>query len=231
MKVIRQSRGIPGDLKKQTTQIALESAADLSAYHLVEDDPFLPFVQTEVTTRLRDDFEKAETPVSDGRITTKTEVVFVIDDSQKPPALAGFATVKPRAPSYETATIVYVAVAKKYRGQGVFRTIMTEILTHYPASAIDCPVSLVPLYEKFGFKVEENYSIHVLMKTGELNGKIYNLELEDMMKMPPLRDALQKLKANLGKDYKEVAEKFHEQNRVAGLEAEAFVLARKSSQT
>jgi GNAT superfamily N-acetyltransferase len=229
MKVLRLSRGIPGDLKKQASQIALASAADLTAFHLVEDDPFTSLAQAEVMTRLKYDFELLENPYSAEGITTKGEAIFVIDDSVSPPRLAGFSSYKPRAPSYTFATIVYIAVSETYRGKGVFRQIMTELLENYPGAAVDCPTGLVPLYEKFGFQVEESFGSHVLMQTGALNGKIVHLEYEELSAMPAFRSAKQLIVAKLGSNYTAAWHTFCHQNDRAVQAAEAFVQTKKPS--
>lgn len=229
MKIVRLSRDIPGALKKAATKIAIDNAVDLSAFHMVENDPFATFAQAEVTTRLKFDFDLLETPHSEGGIATKGEAIFVLDDTVSPPQLMGFASYKPRAPAYTFATIVYIAVDQKYRGKGVFRAIMNEILKHYQAAAIDCPINLVPLYEKFGFGVEESFGSHVLMQTGPLNGKIVHLGSEELMAMPAFRSAKQLISARLGTNYSAGLTAFNQQNALAAQTAEAFVLARKSN--
>lgn len=229
MKLVRLSRGISGALKKAATQIAIDNAVDLSAFHIVENDPFATFAQAEVTTRLKHDFDLLEKPYSADGITTKGEAIFMLDDSVSPHQLMGFASYKPRAPAYTFATIVYIAVDQKYRGQGVFRAIMTEILEHYPAAAIDCPIELVPLYEKFGFEVEESFGSHVLMLTGPLNGKIVHLGTEELITLPAFRSAKQLISEKMGNNFSAGLTAFNQQNTKAAQAAEAFVLAKKSN--
>lgn len=229
MKLVRLSRNIPGALKKAATQIAIENAVDLSAFHIVENDPFAAFAQAEVTTRLKYDFDLLESPISGEGITTKGEAIFALDDSVSPSQLMGFASYKPRAPAYNFATIVHIAVDQKYRGKGVFRAIMTELLEHYPAAAIDCPIKLVPLYEKFGFEVEDSFGSHILMLTGPLDGKIAHLEFDELSALPAFRSAKQLLSAKMGANFSAGLTAFNQQNTKATQEAEAFVLAKKSN--
>ncbi|MBI6727317.1 GNAT family N-acetyltransferase [Pseudomonas viridiflava] len=230
MKVVRLSGGIAAWLEQGAINIAYESAKQLSAFSMVEDDPFEPLAQAEVCTRLRSDFYLIGNPMNAGAVKSRGEAIFVIDESLNPPLVVGFATYKPRFPEFTSASIGYIAVLENYRGQGIMRLIMDEMLEHHPILALDCPIELVPLYEKFGFYVSGSQGGHIVMETGPITGQIFSFDTEDLMKEPPLRAAKQKISKALGSQSDAGYRNFNRHNELAVSKAEAFVASKKGSQ-
>ncbi|HCL3359716.1 TPA: GNAT family N-acetyltransferase, partial [Pseudomonas aeruginosa] len=153
MKVVRLSRDIPTELQQGAMSIAFDCAKELTVFSLVENDPFEELAKAEVCARLQADFYLIANPMPVNGVLSRGEAIFVLDESFDPARVVGFATYKPRFPTFTSASICYIAVAKSHRRQGVMRLIMSKLLEHYPVVALDCPIELVPLYKKFGFYV------------------------------------------------------------------------------
>jgi GNAT superfamily N-acetyltransferase len=62
--------------------------------------------------------------------------------------------------------IYYMAVDKSYRCQGVMGLLVKEITERYPNVALSCDVSLVPIYERYGFKCHELRLHQIVMYFG-----------------------------------------------------------------
>lgn len=230
MKVVRLSKGISAELQQGAINIAFESAKELSAFSMVEDDPFEPLAQAEVCTRLRTDFNLIENPMNANGVMSRGEAIFVLDESYTPALVVGFATYKPRFPAFTSASIGYIAVLENYRGKGIMRLIMNEMLEHHPVMALDCPIELVPLYEKFGFYVSGSQGGHIAMETAPVNGYMFSFDNEDLMKEPPLRAATQKISKTLGSKADAGYRNFNRHNELAVSKAEAFVASKKGIQ-
>lgn len=222
----RFTSGVPGNLQQPAMLLVLGNAKELSAFHLEENDPFLPLAEGEVKTRLIDDFQMMENPHAEQGHTSKVEVILAIEEMDSQRKLVGLSTYKPRSPDFTCASIGYMVVAKNYRGRGILRMMMTELLSHYPIAGLDCPPRLVSLYEKFGFKPTGTQGTHIAMSTGELSGIMMSIDGNDIMRYPPLVQAKEKIRNSLGKNTSAGYSKFNEQNRLAVEEAEAFIASR-----
>lgn len=183
----------------------------------------MPLAEAEVSTRLKNDFDLIEKPYVESGVSYKGEGIFVLDDAFTPPKLAGFVTYKPRSPALTSASIGYMVVEKGYRGQGILKMMMKELLSQYPIVGLDCPPHLVTLYEKFGFAVAHTQECHIAMATGPLNGKMVSLDTAEMMTYPELRQAKQRISAILGKKSQAGYVKFNQQSALAVRQAEEFV--------
>lgn len=222
----RFTSDVPGNLQHPALHLVVGNAKDLTSFHLEENDPFLPLAEGEVQARLIDDFQMMDNPHTEQGHTSKVEVLFAIEEIDSQRKVVGFAIYKPRSPEYTCASIGYMVVAKKYRGQGILRMMMTELLSHYPIAGLDCSPRLVPLYEKFGFNVTGTQGTHIVMSTGELTGIMMSINGNDIMRYPPLIQAKEKIRNALGKNTSAGYSKFNEQNRLAVEAAEAFVKSR-----
>jgi GNAT superfamily N-acetyltransferase len=222
----RFTTAVPQILQQSALRLAVDNAKELSAYHVEENDPFLPLVRAEIATRLMNDFQLIETPHVENGVSSKGEVIFAFEEIGSQRKLVGFATYKPRLPEFTCASIAHMVVVKNYRGRGILRQMMTEILSHYAIVGLDCRIGLVPIYEKFGFKVTGAQGTHISMATGTLSGVMISIDDNLLMKSPPLLQAKKTISDSLGKNSKAGYSKFNEQNQLAAQEAEAFIASR-----
>ncbi|RUG15356.1 GNAT family N-acetyltransferase [Pseudomonas aeruginosa] len=223
MKVVRLSRDIPTELQQGAMSIAFDCAKELTVFSLVENDPFEELAKAEVCARLQADFYLIANPMPVNGVLSRGEAIFVLDESFDPARVVGFATYKPRFPTFTSASICYIAVAKSHRRQGVMRLIMSKLLEHYPVVALDCPIELVPLYKKFGFYVSGSQSAHITMETGPINGQMLSMDSEDLMAEPSLVEAKQRVTKALGSEAKEGYRIFNQRNELAIIRAANFV--------
>ncbi|HDS1721506.1 GNAT family N-acetyltransferase [Pseudomonas putida] len=228
MKVVRLTRDIPAELQQGAIKIASDCAKDLSVFTLVENDPFEKLAKAEVCARLESDFFLIANPMNANGVMSRGEAIFVLDESHEPALVVGFAAYKPRFPAFTSASISYIAVAESHRGQGVMRLMMNELLEHHPVVALDCPIELEALYEKFGFYISGSQAGHIVMETGPLNGQMFSMETADLMEEPPVRAAKQSISKELGSRSAEAFRIFNQRNEEAVSKAAEFARSKKS---
>ncbi|WP_238396959.1 GNAT family N-acetyltransferase [Pseudomonas putida] len=228
MKVVRLTQNIPAELEQGALKIAAECAKDLTVFALVENDPFEALAREEVCARLRSDFYLIANPMNANGAMSRGEAIFVLDESQEPVQVVGFATYKPRFPAFTSASISYIAVAESHRGNGVMRMMMNELLEHHPVVALDCPIELEPLYKKFGFYVSGSQGSHIVMETGPVNGQVFSMDTADLMEEPPVRAAKQAISKALGSGSAEGFRAFNQRNEQAVSRASEFAKSKLS---
>ena len=228
MKILRLRGDIPAEFKKAATSLAHANSKELSAHTVEGSDPFLLFTQAEVISRLKHDLQLVENPIVHQGVKYIAEVIVAVDDSVAPEKLVGFITYKPRSPALTSASIAYAVVDAAYRGRGLLKAMLNELLSHYPNLGLDCPVALVPLYEKLGFRVIGAQGGHVAMNLGEINGIHITFTEQEMMHCPQMKEAQLRMKATLRQEWAAALDRFHRQNAQAELRAQEFVSSKLS---
>lgn len=174
MEIMHFTDGINPRVLEESIQLALSEAPAMVGHHIDSESPLLPLAEAEVEILLSEALYMVGAgaqQVIDGRLfDLKVGVIAAIDDESEEPALAGFIQYKPRLQTEGAATIGYAAVAKGYRGKGVFTQMLESLKDDYPVLGLDCPLELVPMYEKMGFEVHSVQAAHVGMSLGELTG-------------------------------------------------------------
>lgn len=174
MEIIICNEGIIPELNRACIALAVSEAPSMVHQVIGFDSPILPLAQAEVEIILgdsllaigaggREEFEGVWCDLEAG-------VVAAIDTDGPMRRFAGFIQYKRRLLADGTATIGYAAVSKDYRGQGVFKLMLDELKRLYPVLGLDCPLELVPMYERLGFKVSTAMATHVGMCTAPLTG-------------------------------------------------------------
>ncbi|WPN21786.1 GNAT family N-acetyltransferase [Pseudomonas marginalis] len=86
--------------------------------------------------------------------------------------------------SLKECGIYYVAVEKGYRCQGIMGGMVKAITDRYPHVALSCDVSLVPIYERYGFKCHELRLHQVVMYFGCPVEETPVLSVPDLLQHP-----------------------------------------------
>lgn len=216
MKLMRLMGDIHPELEYEIRMLAVRNARDLISYPMEADNPLTPLAEAEVSFRLRSDLDLIDRPVMVEGVMTRGEIIVAIDESSaEENQLAGFITFKPRFPAFNCVTIAYVVVAEPYRRQGVMRKMMEELLRHYPVAGLDCDVSLVPVYEKFGFYPAHVQGCHIGMQTAPLNGRMVHFDNEDVQQSPEMKAAKQFVQRSFGEQRKVMYSRLNEQITLA----------------
>lgn len=203
MEVIVFENGISPLVMEASIALAVSEAPAMVPYVIDAESPLLPLAQAEVGILLGDSMrmvgagvrQRVNGVVCDLRV----GVIAAVDDSAAEPRLAGFIQYKPRLLVDGVATIGYAAVAKDYRGQGVFTRMLDELKSRYPVLGLDCPLELVPFYEGLGFQMSSVQGAHVGMCTAPLPGKSWGQGQEALDGNKDYQRAKELIRNNLGK--------------------------------
>lgn len=173
-------------------------------HHIDSNSPLLPLAEAEVEVLLGRALRMIgtrEVGYFNGKLCElKVGLIAAIDDELEEPKFAGFIQYKPRLFVEGMATIGYAAVVKNYRGQGLFARMLDELKKKYPVLGLDCPLELVPMYEKLGFKVANIQGVHVGMNLGVLGGMIWGQDQESLEKEKIYQHAKEAVRDKLGKN-------------------------------
>lgn len=203
MEIIHFTNGINPLVMDKSVNLAVAEAPAMVAYVVDADSPLLPLAQAEVAALLHDAMTMVGAGVRqrvEGLLCElKVGVIAAIDDEQDEPRFAGFIQYKPRLLAEGVATIGYAAVEKSYRGQGVFRLMLNELKRVYPVLGLDCPLELVPMYERLGFHPTNVQGAHVGMSTGTMTGKSWGHGQEFLDQHPSYIRAKEAIRDKLGK--------------------------------
>ncbi|WP_122580125.1 GNAT family N-acetyltransferase [Pseudomonas viridiflava] len=212
--------GINPRVLEESIKLAVSEAPAMVHQHIDHDSPLLPLAEAEVEVLLGQSLRMVGADAReriDGHLTElKVGLIAVIDDEGETPLLAGFLQYKPRIFAEGMASIGYAAVAKPYRHQGVFTRMLDELKSHYPILGLDCPLELVSMYEKLGFKVDNAQGAHVGMYLGALGGKNWHMDQASLERNAVYLRAKERVRDQLGKGTREAYAKrdADTQNRV-----------------
>jgi GNAT superfamily N-acetyltransferase len=204
MEIMHYTDGINPKAMEECIKLAVAEAPAMVHQQIDNESPLLELAEAEVEILLGDSLRmvgSGATQRLEGRIVElKVGLIVAIDDEAETPQLAGFIQYKPRLLVDGMASIGYAAVATSYRGQGVFKMMMNELKGSYPILGLDCPLELVPLYQKLGFKVDNAQGCHVGMTLGELGGKNWQQDDLYLESQKLFQRAKESVRTKLGKN-------------------------------
>lgn len=203
MEIMHFTDGINLRVLEESLKLAIAEAPAMVGHHIDSESPLLPLAEAEVEVMLGDTLRMVGAGVREHFkgvwCELKVCVIAAVDDESDEPRLAGFIQYKPRLLTDGVATIGYAAVAKEYRGQGVFTRMLEELRSKYPVMGLDCPLELVPMYEKLGFKADNVQHAHVGMNTGPMTGINWGQDQEYLEAQKPYQRAKAAIRDKLGK--------------------------------
>lgn len=203
MEIMHFTDGINPRVLEESLRLAISEAPAMVGQHIDSESPLLPLAEAEVEVMLGDSLRMvgagARQQFKGVMCDLKVGVIAAVDDEADEPRLAGFIQYKPRLLTDGVATIGYAAVAKEYRGQGVFTRMLEELRSKYPVMGLDCPLELVPMYEKLGFKADNVQHAHVGMSTAPLTGINWMQDQEYLENQKPYQKAKAAIRDKLGK--------------------------------
>lgn len=98
------------------------------------------------------------------------ELVVAVD-TDRPGQAVGFLMYCPLSGVAGQCGIYYTAVLPGWRRRGVFKAMLGVMLGRYPSAALSCEIGMVPMYERFGFKVYGHRDGQVQMAIGDCDSK------------------------------------------------------------
>lgn len=194
-------------LMRSILLLAQANVQGLANYPVTTDSPLHGLALAEITERLADSLQAMgnppRIPVSHSKsYSGVVELIVALDDAAAD-RLVGFVQYKPRLPLCDSCSIGYLAVEAEYRGRGVLREMMGLLTQHYPSVGLDCPLSLVGLYERLGFKSVKRQGCHVAMETLPLSGSNWDMGDEIIQARDSIKRAKEAIRDKLGKATRE----------------------------
>jgi ribosomal protein S18 acetylase RimI-like enzyme len=221
---------MPYHIAGNILQLAHKHASELSSHVISTDSPLFKLAQAEVYELLGDALRSISSPesilINGVYHPASAGVIIAIDETKGDGTFGGFLQYKPRLPRCDSASIGYAAVSAAYRGQGVLRSMIQELLKSYPSLGLDCPLALVPLYERLGFKPVGRQGTHVAMVTGPQSGKGWAIDQATLEKRPTYMRAKEEIRAQLGKQTRDAYAQRDEDDRAAAKEVDQFLASR-----
>ncbi|WPN53749.1 GNAT family N-acetyltransferase [Pseudomonas sp. P9_2] len=203
MEILHFTNGINPLVMEQSIELAVSEAPAMVSQHIHGDSPLLLLAETEVRILLGESLRMVGAGVvqqMDGQICElKVGIVAAIDDEAEKPRLAGFIQYKPRLMTTGVASIGYAAVAKEHRNKGLFTQMLNELKSQYSVLTLDCPLELVPMYERLGFQADNAQGAHVGMSSGPMTGKNWMHDQEYLDEQPSYKRAKEEIRTLLGK--------------------------------
>ncbi len=231
MEILHFVDGINPLVMEESIKLAVEEAHMMVGYHIESDSPLMPLARAEVEILLTDSLSLVgaglRQKMSGEWTELKVGLIAALDDEGEMPRLAGFIQYKPRLMVSDAASIGYAAVAKDYRGQGVFTRLLAELKNTYPILGLDCPLELVEMYEKLGFRVSTRQNAHVGMRNAHLAGKTWMPEQAHLEDHEVYRHTEKHLCDSLGSQYEAVYAAHQAANKRRMGEIDALLATRR----
>lgn len=232
MKILHLTNGISPSMREAIIGLAVSEAPAMVGQHIDADSPLLALAEAEVTVLLGESLDLVGAAVrqefEDGQwFDLKVGVIAAIDDEAEGQPMAGMIQYKPRLMTDGVATIGYAAVAKDYRDQGIFKSMLEELKSTHPVLGLDCPLELVPLYEKLGFKADNAQGAHVGMSLGELSGQNWMHDQDYLENNSLYKQAKEFVRHKLGKNTRDAYSKRDRDTQKRVDEILAFLASRK----
>lgn len=203
MEIMHFTNGINPRVLEESLKLAMSEAPAMVGQHIDRESPLLPLAEAEVGILLGGSLRMvgagARQEFNGVMCELKVGVIAAIDDEAEVPRLAGFIQYKPRLLTEGVASIGYAAVSEQYRGQGVFKQMLEELKSKYTVISLDCPLELVPFYEKLGFHADTIQHAHVGMSNGPLSGITWMQDQEYLENQKPYQRAKAAVRDKLGK--------------------------------
>jgi ribosomal protein S18 acetylase RimI-like enzyme len=202
VKIYNLTESVPIPVKQCILQLARAYAPKLVGSAIGSESPLLALAEAEVHELLVDILVSIDHPqpvqIEAMQFWTAAGVIVAIDETTDDGVFAGFLQYKARLPHCDSASIGYAAVSDNYKGQGVFKSMLNELRSIYPALGLDCTMDLVPMYEKLGFQVSGQQGVHVAMVTAPLSGKHWARDQQYLDRTNAVQAARQWIEESLG---------------------------------
>ncbi|MDF9779284.1 GNAT family N-acetyltransferase [Pseudomonas baetica] len=203
MEIMHFTDGINPRVLEESLRLAISEAPAMVGQHIDSDSPLLALAEAEVGILLGGSLRMvgagARQEFKGVMCDLRVGVIAAIDDEAEVPRLAGFIQYKPRLLTEGVATIGYAAVVEEHRGKGVFKQMLDVLKSRYPVIGLDCPLELVPFYEKLGFHADNIQHAHVGMSNGPLSGINWMQDQEYLENQKPYQLAKAAIRDKLGK--------------------------------
>lgn len=160
---------LPAGLIHQVLAFAARYTADLSSTASQERDILYPIAQLYLQ------FETGALLNWIGSPEGGRGELLVAWDPAYPGQLLGFLLYMPLTGSTQHCGVNYGAVHEAFRGRGIYRELIRQMVARYPKATLTCFPASVPLYERCGFRVERVSGSQVQMAT---------VETDESMRMP-----------------------------------------------
>ncbi|MGE8066177.1 GNAT family N-acetyltransferase [Pseudomonas sp. NPDC089569] len=203
MEIMHFTDGINPRVLEESLKLAIAEAPAMIGQNIDRESPLLALAEAEVGILLGGSLRMvgagARQVFNGVMCDLKVGVIAAIDDEGETPRFAGFIQYKPRLLTEGVASIGYAAVVEEYRGKGVFKQMLEELKSKYTVISLDCPLELVPFYEKLGFHADNIQHAHVGMSNGPLSGITWMQDQEYLENQKPYQQAKAAIRDKLGK--------------------------------
>lgn len=164
VKTIKITGMVPQGIFEQVSLMAADNTKDLSMSGVGQENPLYNIHQAilvlEIGTHLS----------AIGRQGVAKPSLLVAVDEESPSTVLGFLLSMPIDNRPDECGISYGAVKATHRRKGIFKALVMELGQHFPKSTLSCPMSLVPMYERMGYKVTGHRDHHIAMSNGASPG-------------------------------------------------------------
>lgn len=128
---------------------------------------------------------------------------LVVKDSDNK-QLVAYAVLNPTIGQLDRVAITVLVVHENYRKKGIFGLLINHIQQNFTEVAVTCFPSLVPLYEKFGFKIVNTKNALIALEFGQNlpfgPGQILSIDDEYVISHPKSLNAYREIEYKYGKE-------------------------------
>lgn len=183
IKTITYTKNVPPSTAEQVAKMACEYAEDISLWGWKLGHPLYCIAQ------VMQMIEHGTLMSNMGRPGgTNGGLIVAIGDSS-PNTVLGYLIYMPLDGVVGECGVNYMAVHHDHRRRGIASALLSALNSRFKQSTLTCQIPLVPMYEKFGFKVIGHHEWHISMTNG-LNPSTAGMKVfnpEDVMDHPMLR--------------------------------------------
>jgi GNAT superfamily N-acetyltransferase len=190
---------LPYEVKAQVLQLVADNVAALSSECIGADSPMFGVVHARTHERVGHTLTIVGYPPRDV-MGARAEIIIAIDEDAGNGRLAGFLLYKTRAGSPSGCSISYAATREEYRRQGVLRSMMDELASHFSSIGLSCRIETVPVYERLGFYVVKPEGTLVAMENAQLPGSGWDMGNEYYEATKSVQRAKAALRKTFGKN-------------------------------
>lgn len=146
-------------IKSQVLQMVIDNLTDISSVAIAPSNPLYNLYQYGVGFEVHLYLEGM-----DGAQGIPAELITACDPGE-PDTVLGFALYLPVKDDSHACALVYLAVSKGHRRQGMARELLAAMTARYPHAELACNPARVPAFEALGWQVLGARGPQVLMNT------------------------------------------------------------------
>lgn len=158
--ITRFTSHVPQEILEQVVTLGASFVSDLSMSHVQPSSPLHPIYTEILAVELRLHLERIGLALS-----SPCELI-VAQDNEQPGKIHGFLLYMPMTDSEGACAVGYTAVLPEHKGKGLGTAMLAMMRDLYPNAGLTCQPSLVPFYEKQGFRVTGHRFTQVEMTAG-----------------------------------------------------------------